>query len=159
MSRGLTAAPRSGLVLFLADTGVTLRRKATTQNLPATQASPCSLFPPCPWQHPALPGFSRDARVSPSHEAVVGGEGGFGVSLETPVLFASGLGPVLGGTPRGNCFGRVLPPTSSSSPPSLMVSLKLEETKPPRFALSWDGLRKEDDAHTFVLASQSPPEW
>lgn len=56
MSRGLTAASRSGLVLFLADTGVTLRRKATTQNLPALRAFPCSLF--SPWQHPVLLSFS-----------------------------------------------------------------------------------------------------
>lgn len=70
----------------------------------------------------------------------MGGEGGFGVSLETPLLFASGLSSVLGGTPRGNCFGRALLPTSSSSLPSWMASLKLEEIKPPRFALSWDEL-------------------
>lgn len=49
----------------------------------------------------------------------MGGEGGFGV-----MLFASGLSPTLGDTPRGSCFGKALPPTPSSSPRSLMVFLR-----------------------------------
>lgn len=77
------------------------------------------------------------------------------------VLFASGLSPVLCGTLRGNCFGRALALTSSSSPLSLMGSLKLEEIKPPQFALSRDELSRlrKDIAHSFFLSPQSPPEW
>lgn len=107
MSRRLTAASRSGLVLFLADTGVTLRRKATTQNLPALRAFPCSLF--SPWQHPVLLSFSRGAGVSPLHEAMVGGEGSFEVSLQTPVLFASGPSPMLGASQGGIALAELWP--------------------------------------------------
>jgi len=84
---------------------------------------------------------------------VVGGEGGFGVSLETAVVFASGLSPVLGGTPRGKRFARALPPAARSSPPSLMASLQLEEIKPPWFALSWDELSWVDWGSRTMLTA------
>lgn len=75
------------------------------------------------------------------------------------VLFASGLSPVLRGTLRGNCFGRALTLTSSSSPLSLMGSLKLEEIKPPQFALSRDELSRlrKDIAHSFSCLPKAPP--
>lgn len=76
------------------------------------------------------------------------------------VLFASGLSPVLCGTLRGNCFGRALALTSSSSPLSLMGSLKLEEIKPPQFALSRDELsrlRKEGHCPQLFPVSPKPP--
>uniref|UniRef100_A0A8C3CHR9 lysozyme n=1 Tax=Cairina moschata TaxID=8855 RepID=A0A8C3CHR9_CAIMO len=55
MSCGLTAAPRSGLVLFLADTRVTPGRKAATQMFQPRGLPPRLLFPSHPRQHPELP--------------------------------------------------------------------------------------------------------
>lgn len=139
MSRGLTAAPRSRLVLFLADTGVTPRRKAITQNLPALRASPwLALFPLssilCSPAFPGVSGFPFHTRWWWEGRAVLG-------CLWKPpccLLLGSSLCWV---APRGGiALAELFPPTASSSPLSLMVSLKLEEIKPPQFALSWDEL-------------------
>jgi len=115
MSRRLTAAPRSGLVLFLTDTGVTARRKATAQNLPAPRASPRSLFAPSSAQRG--PRLFQGCRGFPLHGS--GRRGRFwGVSgNRCGVCFRSQ--PRAGWHPEGQALCQSSPPSSSLLSPFL----------------------------------------